>query len=154
MARRKKVEVEVLDFSSVQEAQSTKEKCEQKLEKYPLARLIAIIASVCGVIGGFGMLSGGSSLFYFLFEMAVFGAIATYVLIGGLGLGVRCAGKIAVAGWYLIPFFPIDIFVFIFAFIFALYALLLMPIIILRSVKKKIQEDLRDAESYLAEQVV
>lgn len=149
MARRKKVEVEVLDFSSVQEAQATKTKCIQKLEKYPLARLIAIAASVCGVIGGLGMLSGGGAFLSMLGSIGVMGAIATYVLIGGFGIGVKCAWKIAVVGWYIVPF-PVDLFVVVFTFIFGVYALLFIPIIVLRSIKKQLQADLHDAEEYLA----
>lgn len=147
MAKRKVVEVEVLEFASVKEAEQTKAKCEKKMEKYPLARLIAIIASVCGVLGGIGMMKGG--ILMLLTTPAVLGAIATYVLIGGLGAGIKAAGRIAKAGWYLIPIFPVDIFVLIFAFVIAIYALFLVPALILRSIHKEIVADMQAAEEYL-----
>lgn len=145
----KKKVVEILDFSSVQEAQATKEKCEKKMQNYPLARWIALAASVCGVIGGFAMM-GGHGL-QVLVTPAVIGAIVTYVMIGGLGLGFKAAGRIAKTGWRLIPIFPVDIFFLVFAFIFAVYALFLIPIVILHSIKKQINLDLQAAEMYLQE---
>lgn len=148
----KKKVVEILDFSNVQEAQKTREKCEARLQKYPLARWIALIASVCGVIGGFAMIGG--HWLQLLASPAVIGAIVTYVLIGGLGVGFKAAGKIAKTGWKLIPIFPVDIIFLIFAFIFAVYALFLVPIIILHSIKKQISLDLQAAEMYLKEHEV
>lgn len=143
----KKKVVEILEFSSVQEAQATKEKCEKRLKNYPLARWIALAASVCGVIGGIAMIAGHG--LQMLASPAVIGAIVTYVLIGGLGLGFKAAGRIAKTGWRLIPVFPIDMFFLVFAFLFAVYALFLIPIIILRSIRKQISADLQAAELYL-----
>lgn len=148
----KKKVVEILDFSSVQEAQETKRKCETRMQNYPLARWIALAASVCGLIGGFAMMGG--HWLSTLASPAVIGAIVTYVMVGGLGVGFKAAGKIAKTGWKLIPIFPIDIFFLIFAFIFAVYALFLFPIVILHSIKKQILLDLQAAEMYLKEHSV
>ena len=94
----KKKVVEILEFSSVQEAQATKEKCEKRLKNYPLAKWIALAASVCGVIGGIAMIAGH---------------------------GLQMLASPAV------------------------YALFLIPIIILRSIRKQISADLQAAELYL-----
>ena len=139
---RKKV-VEVIDFSSVAEAQQTKAKCEKQMEKYPLARTISIIASIFGIIGLIW------NFLSFLWLFAFIGSIVTYVLIGGFGAGLKGAAKIAKAGWFLIPIFPVDIFVFLVALVFAIYALFLVPVVTLRSARLTIEADLQAAEEYL-----
>lgn len=150
MARKKAV-VEVPVFASVYEAEQTKAKCEKKMENYPLASKIAIAASVCTVLGYLvsKIYSPIALLGNVLYLVAIIGSIVTYVKIGGLGIGVKGAFKIAKAGWFLIPIFPVDLFIFLVALIFSIYALFLIPAVILFFVKKEILADLYAAEEYL-----
>lgn len=154
MGRKKQV-VEVPVFTSIHEAEQTKEKCEKKMENYPMASKIAIVASICGVVG-FLVSQVDSAIALVgsvLYLVAVIGSIITYIKIGGFGIGVKGAFKIAKAGWFIVPIFPVDLFIFIVALFFAVYALFLVPAVILIAVKKEILADLYAAEEYLERSV-
>lgn len=147
MAKRKKVEVEVLDFESTKEATSTIEQCEKKLEKASIAKLVAIGGSVVSVIGLF---NANSTFGAIMLTVGLIAAIATYVMVGGIGVAMKSAFAFGKAAWFLIPIFPADLCVGLIGMIVAFYALFFLPIIIYGKIIKSINADLEAAQEYLA----
>lgn len=147
MAKRKKVEVEVLDFKNVNEAAKTKEKCEKRLKNASTAKIIAIVGTIASVVG-FGL---HTTIFGAILVQAGFvAAIVTYCMIGGIGIAFKSAFSIGKAAWFIIPFFPIDIFIGITGFCFAIVALFYLPFFIYDKIIKSINADLEAAKAYLA----
>lgn len=97
--------------------------------RYRIAKIIAAVASVFGVIGlaqffeiihlgGVGEFIGG---------FAVILSLAAYIF-GGFGQAVKSAAGIAKWGWVVTPF-PIDLLTFLFALLAAIIFFLFLPII-------------------------
>ena len=97
--------------------------------KYTIAKIIAAVASVLGVVallnffgilplGNLGDICGG---------LAVILSLVAYVF-GGFGQAVKSAVGIAKWGWVVTPF-PIDIFTFIISAVAGLVFFLFLPII-------------------------
>ena len=146
-AKEKKGLFENMEFNSAQYAHDVAEEMETKAKKAKRALPIAAVGSICGVLG-LAMdidTSGG-----FLLVVAAFLiAIVSYVLGGGILVGVKWVWRITVFGWFIIPVFPIDIVVGIFALIIALYGLCLFPIIAVSLNYRQLCKNREDALTYL-----
>lgn len=97
--------------------------------RYKIAKIIAAVASVFGVIGlasFFEILKLGTAGNVFG-GLAVILSLAAYVF-GGFGQAVKSAVGIAKWGWVVTPF-PIDILTFIICAIAAIVFFLYLPII-------------------------
>ena len=109
--------------------------------KYTIAKIIAAVASVLGVIallnffeilqlGNLGDIFGG---------LAVILSLVAYVF-GGFGQAVKTAVGIAKWGWVATPF-PIDIFTFIICAVAALVFFFLLPIIpVMKAAKEHVNQ--------------
>lgn len=97
--------------------------------KYTIAKIIAAVASVLGVVAllnFFGILQLGN-LGDICGGLAVILSLVAYVF-GGFGQAVKTAVGIAKWGWVATPF-PIDILTFLISAVAALVFFLLLPII-------------------------
>ena len=104
------------------------------MNRLKTAQYIALGATLCTIIGVFGLVNNNT----FLASLMGFGAVAGIVsyFFGGFGNAVRMAGKIAKFGWFILPF-PIDIISLLFTFILSIYVFLFLPIIPVRKAYKE-----------------
>lgn len=97
--------------------------------RYKIAKIIAAVASVFGVIGlaqFFEILHLGG-VGEFIGGFAVILSFAAYIF-GGFGQAFKSAASIAKWGWVVTPF-PIDLLTFLFALLAAIVFFLFLPII-------------------------
>lgn len=97
------------------------------MNRLKIARYIALGATLCSLVGIYGVFVSENT---FLGGFLGFGALAGIVsyFFGGFGKAIKMAGKIAMFGWYILPF-PVDLISIIFTFILAIYVFFFFPII-------------------------
>ena len=81
--------------------------------------------------------------------IGVVGAIAAYVIGGGLGKAFSVAFKMAKFGWFIIPVFPVDVFVGITAFCVVAWLFCCVPSLFVFVNMRQISKEKAEAEEYL-----
>jgi hypothetical protein len=146
MARKenKKI-IETLEFDNAAFAQDVINESTQKLERVKKGLIIS------GVATGFTLLSKifETSSFAAIFIMlAFFGAIAAYIVGGGMKIALKTAVKLGKFGWFVCPF-PVDIFTGILTIIFSMMAFMFFPVVFVYLNYRQHKKNIEAAEQYL-----
>ena len=72
-------------------------------------------------------------------------SIMTYVKGGGLGTAIKTLGKVASWAWFLIPYFPIDIMVFVGIMVWGIMMFFYFPLFFVWRRKKHLEKELGEA---------
>lgn len=146
MARRQVVVEEVV-FESYEEAVDVKERAEIQIEKIDGCKILALIGTICGAV----------SLLFMYAEFSSVAMMAAIVISCVCYAKAKCFGGAfkwglswAKWGWFLIPYFPIDLVIgacglFVGAFVFFFF-----PSLGLRGVRKQAEKDLDDANMFIS----
>lgn len=124
-------------------AAQVKEEAETMLENTQKVWTISIIGSVCG---GVGFLLAFNPI---LILIAIVIAIICYRRVGGLVMAGRWAMKIGKIGWFVFPYFPIDIAIGTGAFTVGLLTLFFMPFFVVRHQKEQALLTIEQVERFL-----
>ncbi len=147
MRNRNYQDEEVL-FANVIEAQEVIAQGNQKLEKAGQAKMIAWIGSGVSLLTYF--LFGASVILGIISWIIAFGcAVTAYVLAGGVGKAFKAVWKVAKFGWFVIPYFPMDLFIGALAAGMAAYFFICVPIVIVLISLKQTKRDVMHAYEYL-----
>ena len=150
MSKREKTKViEDIEFDSEEFAKSVLTEAQDKTEKCKKAMMIGAVSTVCSFIG---LCTVGShdNIGMGFFVAAVIIAIVSYVIGGGVGTAVKSAFKVAKWGWYVIPSFPADVFIFVCVLYIAFFAFFFVPILFNFINYRQFKKNLEDAKLYLA----
>lgn len=126
------------------------ERNNQKLDRCQKGVMIAGIASLCWVI--FYFLSDHNFpevLLCVLSAVAIASAIISYVFAGGILLAVKTMFKLAKIGWYIVPFFFLDLAAAAVGLAIGLAALIYLPIIYVGLSYIQTRKNIKEAEIYL-----
>lgn len=156
MGRRKASMYDEYDFAGYTMAAMTRKQLIVEEQRCLGVRGIAAIASALGAIFGImGLGASSSGIIGLIMSAGLLASfilsVLTYVRAGGTGVALSWAGKVAAFGWWICPFFPMDILVFIFVFIFAFYAIFFLPILIVNHKIKQCRMGIEAAEMYMAD---
>ena len=138
---------ENVTFNDAAYAKDIRDKSAAKLEKLKIALIIAAIATICSIIAF--KFSKHEALSNVFFVIAVVGAIASYILGGGINIAIKWALKIGKIGWFILPF-PIDIATGLFAILFSLLSFFFLPVIFVALNYYQANKDYKAAEEYLS----
>lgn len=139
---------EQVTFDDVAYARDVVASADDKLEKCKRGLIVGLVASlgwlimalipqVSAFLACLGMLIG------------VVGTIAAYVLGGGLGKAFSTGFKLAKIGWFIIPIFPVDIFVGITAFCIVGWFFIFVPSLFVFVNMRQISKEKDAAEEFL-----
>lgn len=147
MARRQVVVEEVV-FNSYQEAVNVKEHAEMQIETIAGCKIIARIGTIFGVAS-------------FLFLYANFASIVQMIAVASSCIcyaKAKCFSRAfqwglswAKWGWFLVPYFPIDLVIGACGLFAGAIAFFFFPSLGLRGVEKQAQKDLDDANLFINE---
>lgn len=126
--------------NNIDYAKQVKAESEEKLKKIKKVWIIAIIGSFLGTM----VLANDTAL-----VIAFFIACICYHQVGGFKIAFKWSWNLAKFGWFVIPYFPVDLVVAFTAFFFGLYGLFFMPIFVILHVKKQASIDLETADRFL-----
>ena len=127
-------------FNDYAYAMSVKASAEERLQAVNSVWNLAIIGSICGVIG---LPTGVLLLPAFVL------ACICYRKIGGFSVAARWSWNFAKFGWFVVPYFPIDLGIGVACFFVGLYSLFFLPFFVARHLKKQAEKDLEAAEEYV-----
>ena len=113
--------------------------------------LIGFVFSLIAVVFTALMLWGNPEQQTTFMGVAIFLAIPSYIIGGGIFKALKVAWKITKIGWFLIPVFPADILIALACFIFAVFGLLFVPVIFVGINYVQHKKTLDAATSYLAQ---
>lgn len=144
MAKEKANLYEEVEFGNNYEyVMQVKTEAEEKLQKIEKIWGVSIIGSVCGAVGLLLQLSEVCSIVAFVV------AIICYRKVGGLGTALRWSWNLAKVGWYIIPYFPLDLIIGFGALGVGLLSLFFMPFFVVRHLKKQETLNLESADAFL-----
>lgn len=81
----------------------------------------------------------------------LFLGVLSYLIGGGLGRAIKTAWRITKIGWFVIPFFPMDILIALVCFMFSMYGLMFIPVFFVGLNYLQHKKTLDAAKRYLAE---
>ena len=140
MTKEKATFYEEMQFNDYAYAMEIKAEAEEQLSKIDKIWLIAIIGSICGVIG---LMNGIVLLVSFIM------ACVCYHQVGGFSTAARWSWNFAKFGWFVVPYFPIDLLVGWVCFLWGLFALFFVPFFTVRHLKKQANKNIESADSYI-----
>lgn len=97
------------------------------MNRLKIARYIALGATICSILGFYGAFVGENSFLAGFLGIGAVVGIASYFF-GGFGKALKMSGKIAMFGWFILPF-PIDLISIAFTFIISIFVFFFLPII-------------------------
>lgn len=139
--------IETLEFNNTLHAQKTIEKTETSMKKIKRALIPAAISTTAFLYATMGG-AQDYSVSGFLMTLSMIGSIVSYIMGGGFKIALKTAGKLAVVGWFFLPF-PIDIVTGICTMIFAVIAFFFMPLVFVYLNYRQHKKNLADAKEYL-----
>ena len=139
-------------FEEVQFQDIERAKREVKFAKINQIRiLIGFVFSLIAIVFTALAIWGNPEKTSMFVGIAVFLAIPSYIIGGGIFKALKVAWKITKIGWFLIPMFPADILIALACFIFAVVGLLFVPVIFVGLNYVQHKKTLDAATSYLAQ---
>lgn len=138
-------------FEDVQYAKDVLEASGKKKEKCKIGLIVALVSTILAA-GGYALAEGASiqnDVTEIMILIGWIGAIASYIIGGGLKVALSTALKITKLGWFLVPIFPIDLVVAIFAFFLAIISFFFIPVLYVGINYIQINKDYSAAEEYL-----
>lgn len=134
---------EEMQFDNYAYAMETKANAEEQLKKIEKIWLIAIVGSICGVLGFFMGFNGVPMLISFIM------ACVCYHHVGGFLVAARWSWNFAKFGWFVVPYFPIDLGVGLTCFFIGLYGFFFVPFFVVRHIKKQANMNIEAADEYM-----
>lgn len=134
---------EEMQFDDYAYALEVKANAQEELEKVEKIWLISVVGSVCGVVAAFSGFNGIPLLVSFIF------ACVCYHHVGGFSVAARWSWNFAKFGWFVVPYFPIDLGVGLVCFFIALYGFFFLPYFVVRRIKKQANMNLEAADEYI-----
>lgn len=133
-------------FESYQDAVNVKEHAEMQIEKIDGCKIIALIGTVCGV----------ASLLFAYAEFSSVAQMATIIISCICYAKAKCfsgAFKWGLSwakwGWFLVPYFPIDLAIGACGLLVGALAFFFLPSLGLRGIRKQAVLDLASANEYI-----
>lgn len=131
---------EEIQFSDYAYAMEIKANAEEQLNKIDKIWIIAIIGSICGVIGFLNEI---------VLLVAFIMACVCYHQVGGFSTAARWSWNFAKFGWFVVPYFPIDLAVGGGCFFVGLFALFFVPFFTVWHLKKQANKNIEAADRYI-----
>lgn len=142
MAKRQKVMYEEMVFDNYQDAVNVKTKAEETLARIDRVKLLAILGTVAGI--GWIFLK-----FDLLFFASFILSCICYAIVKCFGGAIKWAVNFSKFGWYICPFFPMDLIILLVFFFVGFFAFFFLPFFVVNGVKKQNTKDLECANEYL-----
>lgn len=121
-------------------AMQVKAEAEEKLQNIEKIWVISIIGSICGVLSFASAICGMVSFVI---------ACICYHKVGGFKVAIKWSWNFAKFGWFIVPYFPLDLIIGLAAFFIGLYGLFFMPFFTIIHTKKQAIMDLEVADEFL-----
>ena len=115
---------------------------------------VAIVATVLGALSLPMIVTFSNATGFFaklilaMMPLAMILGAVSYILGSGFGGAFAVVNRISHWGWFLVPVFPVDIFIGAIAFMIGMGALLFFPALVLLNAKRKAKRDLREATQF------
>jgi len=159
MEKEKKPFFTTMEFNSAQYAMDTKAKCEAKLARIKIGMWIAVgveIGWLLTYVFRKPFNNMPAEIAGILLLILAIGALAAYIIGGGLGMAFKVTFKIAFAigwfGWVCLPF-PVDIITGLFLSILAIIMIpvlfVFIPLVLVFCNYYQVKKDYNAAEEYL-----
>lgn len=144
MAKEKRNLYEEVEFdNNYGYAMQVKQEAETQLYEIQKIWSLAIAGTVCG---GIGMVLAFQPIFIMI--GFIMGCVC-YRKVGGLGIAARWAWNIAKFGWFVVPYFPIDLLVGAIALCLGFLSLFFLPLFVVNHIRKQARQNLKLAEDFL-----
>lgn len=120
-------------------------KREAETQLYEIQKIwgLAIAGTVCG---GIGMVLAFHPIFIMI--GFVMGCVC-YSKVGGFGIAAKWAWNIAKFGWFVVPYFLIDLLVGAIALCLGFLSLFFLPFFVVNHIRKQAQQNQQLAEAFL-----
>lgn len=137
-------------FENVDAAQAVLDNNAAMMKRGRIGVLVAVAASIFGVLCLLRMFE----VIYLpipdaFLLVTLIGSVAAYILTGGITNALRYVQRITVMGWFLIPLFPINLFVGLFALMMTILLFLFVPIVCVGIRYAQNKRDVEDAELFI-----
>ena len=124
-----------------------KQECEKKLNRNKIGIIVSLLVPVFDIIVGvlFEKLNMGDGAL----AAWIGAAVIAYLIGGGLTSALKMFWRVTMISWFIIPIFPIDLFVGGVGFCLAGSIALFLPIVFVLLTRYQISKDKKAAEEYL-----
>lgn len=152
--RKKKSAKEVFDapvFTDVAYAQTVYDESMHKLDMWKIGLIVSIASPFIG-LGLWMLLNHGLSndgSVWLMFFMLAIPAFTSYALAGGFRFFFSIFGRVAKFGWFVIPYFPMDVIVELCILVIGFFIMIYLPVIFVLLARWQLVKDRNAAESYL-----
>ncbi len=144
MAKEKRNLYEEVEFgNNYGYAMQVKQEAEAQLCEIQKIWSLAIAGTVCG---GIGMVLAFHPIFIMI--GFILGCVC-YSKVGGFGIAAKWAWNIAKFGWFVVPYFPIDLLVGAIALCLGFLSLFFLPLLVVNHIRKQARQNLKLAEAFL-----
>lgn len=144
--------IEHMQFNDYAYAKSIYDNSEAKLGRIKIGLIISAVATLSSALFfGLGPNADPSldMLILSFLGVSVVGSIVAYIVGGGFGIALRIAKKLAIFGWFILPF-PVDIATGICTLFFSIFGFFFIPIVfvVLNYIQTRI--DMKEAKEYMS----
>ena len=143
----KKNLIEKMEFDDFAFAKQTFEDSDKKLGRIRTGLIVSAAATLASFIG-FSAIDKNDTIGGIFILVALITAIASYIIGGGMKIAFKAAKKLAVFGWFILPF-PYDLGTGICTIIIAPIAFLFIPVVFVYINYKQVKRNRDDAEEYM-----
>ena len=133
-------------FDSYAQAQDMVNAAQKRVTRIFIGMVIAAISTGLTAYAFLAKPDSAANCYFYAFLLS----FPAYLIGGGLGKAIRSAWNLAVVGWFLIPFFPIDLFLGAAAFFAALLCFCFVPLVFVLINYCQNAADLREARKYMS----
>lgn len=148
MKKTKEPLFETRKFNDYACAKDVYDKAEKNRIRYTIALGLAALATLMIWIGI--LMNESSTVAATLGGLGIFLGIGSYIVGGGLMKAIKCGVKVAKFGWFLVPFFPIDLLCGLIGAIFGIMFFLSIPVVFVGMNFLQATKDQKEAEQYLS----
>lgn len=149
MAKEKTKLYEEMQFDNYAYATEVKAVADEQLRLVSSVWQLSIIGSICGVIAyALGAFFGSGKGELALLASFVIACIC-YHKIGGFLVAAKWSWNFAKFGWFVVPYFPIDLCIGMGCFFVGLFVFFFLPFFVVRHYKKQAEKNIEAADEYL-----
>lgn len=141
---------EEMQFDNYAYATEVKAVAEEQLRLVSSVWLLSIIGSICGVMAwqlGVVFKLEGMDNWAMIVSFVI--ACICYHKIGGFLVAAKWSWNFAKFGWFVVPYFPIDLCIGMGCFFAGLFVFFFLPFFVVRHYKKQAEKNIEAADEYL-----
>ncbi len=144
--RENKKLIQHYEFNSYAEAKDMVAASEKRLKRILIGLAIAAVSSCMTAYALFANPANPE----FFYAPALLLGFLSYIIGGGFGKAFHAAKKLAVFGWFVVPVFPVDLFLMLATVPIAIFCFFMFPVVFVFLNYLQNKADYQDAKKYLS----